>query len=135
MDLFEILNAQVCRQTAMQYLILDSPLAALSPASVSTPGSLWAAVGLVMGTAVGPGILGLPAAALPAGLVPSTVAIVAAWAYVVASVLLVAEATIQVMQETGAKEVGARAQSEIGAVGLVSSGGKACKHVVNKWPQ
>jgi amino acid permease len=76
-----------------------------APLAVSGPGSMWAAVGLVMGTAVGPGILSLPAAALPAGLLPSTVAIVAAWAYVIASVLLVAEATIQVMQETGAREV------------------------------
>ncbi len=52
---------------------------------------LASAVGLIMGTAVGPGILGLPAATLQAGLLPSSAAIVAAWAYVMASILLVAE--------------------------------------------
>jgi hypothetical protein len=52
---------------------------------------LASAVGLIMGTAVGPGILGLPAATLQAGLLPSSAAIVAAWAYVMADILLVAE--------------------------------------------
>lgn len=54
-------------------------------------GGLASAVGLIMGTAVGPGILGLPAATLQAGLIPSSVVIVGVWAYVMASVLLVAE--------------------------------------------
>jgi hypothetical protein len=54
-------------------------------------GKLASAMGLIMGTAVGPGILGLPAATLQAGLIPSTVTILAAWAYVMASILLVAE--------------------------------------------
>jgi amino acid permease len=45
----------------------------------------------LIGTAVGPGILGLPAATLHAGLIPSSVMIVAVWAYVMASILLVAE--------------------------------------------
>jgi len=46
---------------------------------------------IIVGTAVGPGILGLPAATLHAGLIPSTVTIVVVWAYVMASILLVAE--------------------------------------------
>lgn len=54
-------------------------------------GKLASAMGLIMGTAVGPGILGLPAATLQAGLIPSTLTILAAWAYVMASILLVAE--------------------------------------------
>ncbi|CAM6048343.1 unnamed protein product [Sphagnum compactum] len=66
---------------------------------------LASAVGLIMGTAVGPGILGLPAATLQAGLLPSSAAIVAAWAYVMASILLVAELSYAVMLEQGEEEV------------------------------
>lgn len=86
----------------------ESPLVELP--SLSQPGNeksgrLASAVGLIVGTAVGPGILGLPATTLHAGLFPSTVAIVLVWVYVMASILLVAELSYAVMAEQGAAEV------------------------------
>ncbi|BBN18936.1 tyrosine-specific transport protein [Marchantia polymorpha subsp. ruderalis] len=67
--------------------------------------TLVSAMGLIMGTAVGPGILGLPAATLPSGLQASTIMIIGAWAYVTSSILLVAEISCAVMAERGVKEV------------------------------
>ncbi|CAM6126747.1 unnamed protein product [Calypogeia fissa] len=75
-------------------------------------GKLVSAIGLIMGTAVGPGILGLPAATLPAGLQASSIMILFAWAYVTASILLVAELSCAVMAEKG--------QEEVSFTGLVS---------------
>lgn len=68
-------------------------------------GKLVSAIGLIMGTAVGPGILGLPAATLPAGFQASSLMILGAWAYVTASILLVAELSCAVMADEGQKEV------------------------------
>lgn len=80
-------------------------LSYLSQTDSEKSGRLASAVGLIMGTAVGPGILGLPAATLHAGLIPSTVTIVVVWAYVMASILLVAELSYAVMAEQGVAEV------------------------------
>ena len=73
--------------------------------SISQKGSILSAVGLIMGTAVGPGILGLPAATMSAGLIPATAVILCAWAYVMASVLLVVELSCAIMAEQGGKQI------------------------------
>lgn len=67
--------------------------------------SFWGAVSLIIGTAVGPGMLGLPAATIKSGPVPSTVAIILSWIYVISSILLVAELSFAVMEEDNLAEV------------------------------
>ncbi|CAL1382221.1 unnamed protein product [Linum trigynum] len=67
--------------------------------------NFWGAVTLVIGTAVGPGMLGLPAATMKAGALPSTIAIVLCWLYVISSIILVAELSFDAMQEDGVSEV------------------------------
>lgn len=72
----------------------------------STKGkSFWGAVGLIIGTAVGPGMLGLPALTIKAGPVPSTIIILLSWLYVISSIILVAELTFAAMEEDGVEEV------------------------------
>nr|BAJ89050.1 predicted protein [Hordeum vulgare subsp. vulgare] len=80
----------------------------LVEASVSGGGekkSFWAAVSLIIGTAVGPGMLALPSATILSGPVPSTVAILLSWAYVVSSIVLVAELSFAAMESGGVDEV------------------------------
>ncbi|XP_004292504.1 PREDICTED: uncharacterized protein LOC101306011 [Fragaria vesca subsp. vesca] len=67
--------------------------------------SFWGAVSLIIGTAVGPGMLGLPAATIRSGPLPSTLAILLSWLYVISSILLVAELTFAAMEEDGLQEV------------------------------
>uniref|UniRef100_A0A7C9AJ79 Amino acid transporter transmembrane domain-containing protein n=1 Tax=Opuntia streptacantha TaxID=393608 RepID=A0A7C9AJ79_OPUST len=67
--------------------------------------SFWAAVSLIIGTAVGPGMLGLPAANMRSGPLPSTIAILLSWVYVISSIILVAELSFATMKEDGVKEV------------------------------
>lgn len=67
--------------------------------------SFWGAVGLIIGTAVGPGMLGLPAAMLRSGPLPSTVAILLSWVYVISSIILVAELSFAAMEEDNVSEV------------------------------
>ncbi|KAK1367353.1 Tyrosine-specific transport protein 2 [Heracleum sosnowskyi] len=67
--------------------------------------SFWGAVSLIIGTAVGPGMLGLPAATIKSGPLPSTVAIILSWIYVISSILLVAELSFAVMEEDNLAEV------------------------------
>ncbi|KAG2289278.1 hypothetical protein Bca52824_048882 [Brassica carinata] len=67
--------------------------------------SFWAAVSLIIGTAVGPGMLGLPAATIRSGSVPSTLALLCSWVYVISSILLVAELSFAAMEEDNASEV------------------------------
>lgn len=62
-------------------------------------------ISLVVGTAVGPGVLGLPAFTLPSGLLPSTLIILASWSYVMASILLVVEVSHAAMAANGLQEV------------------------------
>ncbi|CAN6825829.1 unnamed protein product [Brassica oleracea] len=66
--------------------------------------SFWAAVSLIIGTAVGPGMLGLPAATIRSGSIPSTVALLCSWVYVISSILLVAELSFAAMEEDNASE-------------------------------
>ncbi|KAH9608080.1 hypothetical protein KSS87_016521 [Heliosperma pusillum] len=67
--------------------------------------SFWGAVSLIIGTAVGPGMLGLPAATMKSGPLPSTIAILLSWVYVISSIILVAELSFATMEENGVKEV------------------------------
>lgn len=67
--------------------------------------SFWGGVSLIIGTAVGPGMLGLPAATIRSGSLPSTIAILLSWVYVISSIILVAELTFAAMEEDGVEEV------------------------------
>ncbi|KAJ4968887.1 hypothetical protein NE237_015588 [Protea cynaroides] len=67
--------------------------------------SFWAAVSLIIGTAVGPGMLGLPSATIKSGPFPSTITIFLSWVYVISSILLVAELSFAAMKEDGVGEV------------------------------
>ncbi|XP_052176511.1 uncharacterized protein LOC127790838 [Diospyros lotus] len=67
--------------------------------------SFWGAVSLIIGTAVGPGMLGLPAATIRSGPLPSTIAILLSWVYVMSSILLVAELSFAAMEEDNVSEV------------------------------
>ncbi|KAJ6831712.1 uncharacterized protein M6B38_348075 [Iris pallida] len=67
--------------------------------------NFWGAVSLIVGTAVGPGMLGLPSATIRAGPLPSTLAILLSWIYVVSSILLIAELSFAAMSENNADEV------------------------------
>ncbi|PKA51176.1 hypothetical protein AXF42_Ash010616 [Apostasia shenzhenica] len=67
--------------------------------------SFWAAVSLIIGTAVGPGMLGLPSATIRAGPIPSTAAIILSWVYVMSSIILVAELSFAAMADDAVQEV------------------------------
>lgn len=67
--------------------------------------SFWGAVGLIVGTAVGPGMLGLPAATVKSGPLPSTISLLLTWVYVISSIILVAELSFAAMEEDGVDEV------------------------------
>lgn len=67
--------------------------------------NFWGAVGLILGTAVGPGMLGLPALTVRSGPLPSSISIVFSWFYVISSIVLVAELSYAVMEEDGVAEV------------------------------
>ncbi|XP_031379369.1 uncharacterized protein LOC116194647 [Punica granatum] len=67
--------------------------------------NFWGAVTLIIGTAVGPGMLGLPALTIKSGPLPSTIAILLSWVYVISSIILVAELTFAALEEDGAREV------------------------------
>ncbi|KAF5735253.1 hypothetical protein HS088_TW15G00754 [Tripterygium wilfordii] len=67
--------------------------------------SFWGAVSLIIGTAVGPGMLALPAATIQSGPLPSTIVVVLCWVYVISSILLVAELSFAAMEEDGIAEV------------------------------
>ncbi|KAF5179252.1 tyrosine-specific transport protein-like [Thalictrum thalictroides] len=67
--------------------------------------NFWGAVTLIIGTAVGPGMLGLPSATIKAGPLPSTLSILLSWLYVISSILLVAELSFVSMQQHALSEV------------------------------
>ncbi|XP_065854451.1 uncharacterized protein [Euphorbia lathyris] len=67
--------------------------------------NFWGAVTLIIGTAVGPGMLGLPAATIRSGSFPSTITISLCWVYVIFSIVLVAELSFAAMEEDGVEEV------------------------------
>jgi len=98
------------------------PVEADGKASGGGKKSFWAAVSLIVGTAVGPGMLGLPSATIRSGQAPSAAAILLSWAYVVSSIILVAELSFSAMERDGVDEVSftGLASSTLGAdVGAV----------------
>ncbi len=64
------------------------------------------AAALVSGTTIGAGVLALPTATAPAGLIPSSIALCIAWFYMTMSGLLIAELAINRIGETGNPGVG-----------------------------
>ncbi len=70
------------------------------------PISLLSSISLIAGTTIGAGILALPAATLPAGLLPSTTLMVGVWLYMAISGLLIAEVNLQTMQQLGQPYMG-----------------------------
>ncbi|CAL5079303.1 unnamed protein product [Urochloa decumbens] len=87
--------------------VLDPAPAEAGDASATGEGkkNFWAAVSLIIGTAVGPGMLGLPSATIRSGQAPSAAAILISWAYVVSSIVLVAELSFSAMERGGVDEV------------------------------
>lgn len=81
------------------------PAQADGNATVGRKKSFWGAVSLIVGTAVGPGMLGLPSATIRSGQAPSAAAILLSWAYVVSSIVLVAELSFAAMARDGVDEV------------------------------
>ncbi|XP_061944352.1 uncharacterized protein LOC133668489 [Populus nigra] len=67
--------------------------------------NFWGAVSLIIGTAVGPGMLGLPTATIRSVSFTSTIVIILCWVYVISSIILVAELSFAAMQEDGVAEV------------------------------
>ncbi|XP_027357219.1 uncharacterized protein LOC113866601 [Abrus precatorius] len=67
--------------------------------------SFWGAVGLIIGAAVGPGMLGLPSLTIKSGPFPSTIIIFISWLYVISSIIIVAELCFDAMEEDGVEEV------------------------------
>uniref|UniRef100_A0ACD5YQP1 Uncharacterized protein n=1 Tax=Avena sativa TaxID=4498 RepID=A0ACD5YQP1_AVESA len=105
--------------------VQDPPLVESGvPGAGTDKKSFWAAVSLIIGTAVGPGMLALPSATIRSGPLPSTVAILISWAYVVSSIVLVAELSFAAMEGRGVDEVSftGLASSTLGATfgGLVA---------------
>jgi tyrosine-specific transport protein len=91
----------------------------LRPASTSVAG----ATALVAGTTIGAGILALPAKTLEAGFGPSAVLLTAAWAYMAASALLIAEVNVNTVcaLERDAVSINTMAKDTIGDVGATAS--------------
>ncbi|XP_061370511.1 uncharacterized protein LOC133313191 [Gastrolobium bilobum] len=67
--------------------------------------SFWGGVSLIIGAAVGPGMLGLPSLTIKSGPFPSTIIILLSWLYVISSIILVAELSFSAMEEDGVEEV------------------------------
>ncbi|KAE9612513.1 hypothetical protein Lal_00033280 [Lupinus albus] len=72
---------------------------------VTNEKSFWGAVSLIIGTAVGPGMLGLPALTIKSGPFPSTIIILFSWIYVISSIIIVAELSFSAMEEDRIEEV------------------------------
>jgi len=88
------------------------------------PGSVFGSAALIAGTTVGAGVLALPAVTLPVGLLPSTALMLAAWLYMLVSGLLIAEANLQAMRQTGSADVGllATVRLSLGKRGAIAAG-------------
>jgi tyrosine-specific transport protein len=88
------------------------------------PGSVLGSTALIAGTTVGAGILALPAVTLPSGIIPSTVLLILVWLYALISGLLIAEVTLNGMQQ-GQISNGllAMAESTLGKIAAKFAGG------------
>jgi len=91
---------------------------------VHQPGSVVNSAALIAGTTVGAGVLALPAVTYPVGAIPSTVLMVGAWLYMLASGLLIAEANLQMMRLSGRPDLGLLATigRSLGRWGAIAAG-------------
>merc|ERR1719223_1587436 len=64
-------------------------------------GSTLSSALLIAGTMIGAGVLAIPSATAPAGILPSSFGLCLAWAYMTASGLLIAELSLNRILETG----------------------------------
>jgi tyrosine-specific transport protein len=69
--------------------------------AIHAAGSTLGAAALVAGTTIGAGILALPTATAASGFLPSSAGLIAAWAYMTMSGLLIAELSLNRMGESG----------------------------------
>ena len=88
------------------------------------PGSVLSSAALIAGTTIGAGILALPAVTLPAGLLPSTLLMMASWLYMVFSGLLIAEVNLRAMRRSGNPELGllSTIRRTLGKGGAIAAG-------------
>ena len=100
-----------------------SALSTHSSNQSSSKGDLLGSVGLVAGTTVGAGVLALPAVTMPVGFWPSTVLMLGAWLYMVASGLLIAEANLQARTQAKTDDLGllATVNLTLGKWGAIAS--------------
>ena len=96
----------------------------LGPDLRHSPGSTAGAAALVAGTTVGAGILALPTVTAPAGFLPSTAGLVLAWAFSVASGLLLAETNLNTLCALGRGGASLRAMADrtLGPAGANATG-------------
>ncbi len=88
------------------------------------PGSVLGSTALIAGTTVGAGILALPAVTLPSGIIPSTVLLVVVWLYTLISGLLIAEVTLNGMQQGRASNgLLVMVENTLGKIGARFAGG------------
>jgi tyrosine-specific transport protein len=76
------------------------------------PGSIIGCTALVAGTTVGAGILALPAVTLPAGIVPSSILLVAVWLYALVTGFLLVEVNLKTICSLGNPSSGLLAMVE-----------------------
>ncbi|MGD1898514.1 MAG: amino acid permease [Phormidesmis sp.] len=111
----------------MKSLFSDPELEGLAPEEQTfkhRSGSVYSSAALISGTTIGAGILALPAVTLPVGVLPSTAVMLGAWLYMVVSGLLIAEANLQAMRQTGRTDLGllATIQDSLGKGGAAVAG-------------
>ena len=88
------------------------------------PGNAYQAAALVAGTAVGAGVLALPAETAASGFLASSVAILGGWAFSVATGMLLAEASLWALRTTGSGGISLAtvAGRTLGPVGAAACG-------------
>mmetsp|Transcript_20848 Transcript_20848/g.47315 ORF Transcript_20848/g.47315 Transcript_20848/m.47315 type:complete len:493 (+) Transcript_20848:1308-2786(+) len=98
-------SQQLRKQRRLSRAATYSPLQPTFSA-IHAPGSTFAAAALISGTTIGAGVLALPAVAAPAGFLPSSGALILAWAYMAVGGVLLAELSINALGETGRTGLG-----------------------------
>ena len=100
---FSYLTPYLCSNLSYEKRVVDGKTVS---AAVHSTGSTLGAAALVAGTTIGAGGLALPAAAEPAGFLPSSAGLFLAYIYMNISGLLIAELAINKIGETGKQGVG-----------------------------
>jgi tyrosine-specific transport protein len=96
------------------------------PASTESKSEVWNAIALVTGTTVGAGVLALPSSTAAAGFGPSTLALLATWAFMASTGLLFAEIATNLRKEenVNSRSLGILAMTDkiLGKAGSVPAG-------------